>query len=56
MKNTEHDKNIALQILELFAKEKCTVTQANEILSYVNRVVGNNATVQVNEEIKALFC
>lgn len=55
MELTEKNKLVALAILELLESEKCTVTQAYNILSFVSRSVSNGATVQITDETRKLL-
>lgn len=55
MELSEKNKSMALKILELFVSEKCTVAQADNILSYVHRTINNGATVQIADETRTLL-
>lgn len=46
MEATKQNYQIAQQIIELLAKENCTVRQSEEILSYVGMTIRNVSTVQ----------
>lgn len=46
MEATKRNYHIALQIIELLAKENCTVKQSEEILSFVGTTIRNTSTVQ----------
>lgn len=50
MKATRQNEEIARTIINLLAKEKCTVKQSDEILHYVERTITMNATVHQVEE------
>lgn len=42
---------IADAIIEIMAREECTVADATQILSYVAREICNRTTVQVKEKL-----
>lgn len=50
MEATKKNDQIAQQIIELLAKENCTVRQSEEILSYVGMTIRNVSTVQVPKQ------
>lgn len=50
MESTEQNYRIANQIWAIFAKENCTVAQAQEILAYVSRKIPCESHVQFPEE------
>lgn len=62
MESTEQNYRIANQIWAIFAKENCTVAQAQEILAYVSRKIPCESHVQfpvdpsteVSEQVDAL--
>ena len=45
MTATENNVKTAAAILEILAKNKCTVADAEDILSFCGRVIQNRATV-----------
>lgn len=50
MESTEQNYRIANQIWAIFAKENCTVAQAQEILAYVSRRIPCKSHVQFQKE------
>ena len=51
MEATRKNRRIAKQIMELLAREGCTVRQAEEILACVGRAARDTATVQFTEQL-----
>lgn len=49
MDATKQNYKIAKEIIELLAKESCTVRRAEEILSFVGTTIRNTSTVQRSE-------
>lgn len=46
MEATSKNFEIADNIVDLLVTEKCTIEQAQSILSYVSRIITTNSTVQ----------
>ena len=51
MEATKQNYQIAKEIIELLAKENCTVKQSEEILSFVGTTIRNTSTVQRSESL-----
>ena len=51
MEATMKNYQLAEQIIALFAKENCTVKQAEEILSFVGVTIRTSSTVQSSETL-----
>lgn len=55
METTKQNYQIAKEIIELLAKENCTVKQSEEILSFVGTTIRNTSTVQRSESLLKLL-
>ena len=55
MEATAQNYRIANQVIELLARESCTVKQSEEILSFVGSTIRNTSTVQRSEPLTNLL-
>lgn len=51
MKITKRNVRVANQVSKTLEKEKCTVDEVREILSYVISISGKQSTAQISEAI-----
>ncbi|MUU10885.1 MAG: hypothetical protein EP146_05635 [Oscillibacter sp.] len=55
MEATKQNYKLARQIIEMFAKENCTVKQSEEVLAFVGMTIRNVSTVQLPEQSAEVF-
>lgn len=55
MKYNEKNLGAAKSIIDILARENCTIEETTEILSYVQRVIKGTSTVQLSDESESML-